>query len=402
MEKVLLRTNSYDNFIADFSSTLNRFCQKLDFAFVVDNQYNFYISKDNKKFLSFHFGGIVKRVDNTYITINNESTEYRFITGYDKYSITGVSSVGFQISYIMLIGNSTIAFGDETLSPIPSVFISKTNEGNWAIIGDVETTQALPPQFGHIKMITENMNQTPVEHDLTIWGADGQMSALSNIPIPASSNGEYFKDIYYFLSRESTSAGRIKMNGSTYYSTGYFAILDDDSGQTTPVYPIKKGQIEPFDFYNKAGQFGELTNGFNVSSSEYLNSLINITNNGNKYLSFIRGSNRVYAIEKPIHNEGWTTMLVSCKANNGYEGNYNISSVMVYSGFDKSKMGHYQSESGGIGTLYASASFTNYSAQVYTFNDTLALDISQSIGKDIYLTFHNCDTAFEIYGITFI
>ena len=55
MEKVLLRTNSYNNFIADFSSTLNRFCQKLDFTFTADNSYNFYIKKDNKIFLHFQF-----------------------------------------------------------------------------------------------------------------------------------------------------------------------------------------------------------------------------------------------------------------------------------------------------------------------------------------------------------
>lgn len=236
MEKVLLRTNSYNNFIADFSSTLNRFCQKLDFTFTADNSYNFFINKDNKRFLHFHFGGMVKRVDNIYLYINNQNVDYKFITRYDKCDI----NIGFQLSYIMLIGNSTIAFGDETLSPIPSFFISKTNEGKWVVIGDVGENQALPPQFGHMKLITENMNQTVIEYDLTSWGADGQMSALANIPIPASSNSEYFKDIYYFLSRESISAGRIKLNGNTYYSTGYFAILDDDSGQTTPVFPIKK------------------------------------------------------------------------------------------------------------------------------------------------------------------
>jgi hypothetical protein len=54
------------------------------------------------------------------------------------------------------------------------------------------------------------------------------------------------------------------------------------------------------------------------------------------------------------------------------------------------------------GTQYGVASFTSYPAQIYKFNDTLTVDISESIGKDIYLTFHNCDTAFEIYGITFI
>lgn len=402
MEKVLLRTNSYNNFIADFSSTLNRFCQKLDFTFTADNSYNFYIKKDNKIFLHFQFGGVAKRVDSTYVIINNESTKYRFITRYDKCNITGGSSIGFQISYIILIGNNTIAFGDETLSPIPSVFISKTNEGNWVIIGDVGESQALPPQFGHMKIITENMNQTAIEYDLTSWGADGQMSALANIPIPASSNSEYFKDIYYFLSRESISAGRIKLNGNTYYSTGYFAILDDDSGQTTPVFPIKKSQIAPFDFYNRAGQFGEMTEGFRISSSEYDNSLINIKNISDKYLSFERSSNEVFAIGKAIHNDGWTTMLVSCKANNGSEGSYNTSSVFVYSEFDKSKMGRHENETGGQGTQYGVASFTSYPAQIYKFNDTLAVDISESIGKDIYLTFHNCDTAFEIYGITFI
>ena len=398
MEKVLLRTNSYKDFIADFSSTLNRFCQKLDFTFTADGKYDFYIKKDNKIFLHFHFGGMTKRVDNIYLDINNQSVDYRFITRYDKYDI----NIGFQLSYIMIIGNSTIAFGDETLSPIPSFFISKTNEGNWVVIGDVGERQALPPQFGHMKIITENMNQTVIEYDLTSWGADGQMSALANIPIPASSNSEYFKDIYYFLSRESISAGRIKLNGNTYYSTGYFAILDDDSGQTTPVFPIKKSQIAPFDFYNRAGQFGEMTEGFRISSSEYDNSLINIKNISDKYLSFEWSSNEVFAIGKAIHNDGWTTMLVSCKANNGSEGSYNTSSVFVYSDFDKTKMGRYQNETGGQGTKYADVSFTSYSAKVYTFNDTLAVDISESIGKDIYLTFHNCDTAFEIYGITFI
>lgn len=398
MEKVLLRTNSYDNFIADFSSTLNRFCQKLDFTFTADGNYNFYVKKNNKTFLYFHFGGMEKRVDNIYLYINNQSVDYRFITRYDKCDI----NIGFQLSYIMLIGNSTIAFGDETLSPIPSFFISKTNEGNWVVIGDVGESQALPPQFGHMKIITENMNQTAIEYDLTSWGADGQMSALANIPIPASSNSEYFKDIYYFLSRESISTGRIKLNGNSYYSTGYFAILDDDSGQTTPVYPTKKGQIEPFNFYNKVGQFGEITEGFRVSSSEYDKSLINIKNISDKYLSFERSSNEVFAIGKPIHNDGWTTMLISCKANNGTEGDYNTSSVFVYSDFDKTKMGRYQNETGGQGIQYAAVSFTNYSTKVYTFNDTLAVDISESIGKDIYLTFHNCDTTFEIYGITFI
>lgn len=398
MEKVLLRTNSYNNFIADFSSTLNRFCQKLDFTFTVDNSYNFFINKDNKRFLHFHFGGMVKRVDNIYLYINNQNVDYKFITRYDKC----MNNIGFQLSYIMLIGNSTIAFGDETFSPIPSFFISKTNEGKWAVIGDVGESQALPPQFGHMKLITENMNQTVIEYDLTSWGADGQMSALANIPIPASSNSEYFKDIYYFLSRESISAGRIKLNGNTYYSTGYFAILDDDSGQTTPVFPIKKSQIAPFDFYNRAGQFGEMTEGFRISSSEYDNSLINIKNISDKYLSFERSSSEVFAIGKAIHNDGWTTMLVSCKANNGKESSYNTSSVFVYSDFDKTKMGIYENETGGQGTEYGAASFTNYLAQIYKFNDTLAVDISESIGKDIYLTFHNRDTAFEIYGITFI
>lgn len=398
MEKVLLRTNSYNNFIADFSSTLNRFCQKLDFTFTVDNSYNFFINKDNKRFLHFHFGGMVKRVDNIYLYINNQNVDYKFITRYDKC----MNNIGFQLSYIMLIGNSTIAFGDETFSPIPSFFISKTNEGKWAVIGDVGESQALPPQFGHMKLITENMNQTVIEYDLTSWGADGQMSALANIPIPASSNSEYFKDIYYFLSRESISAGRIKLNGNTYYSTGYFAILDDDSGQTTTVFPIKKSQIVPFDFYNRAGQFGEMTEGFRISSSEYDNSLINIKNISDKYLSFERSSHEVFAIGKAIHNNGWTTMLISCKANNGTEGDYNTSSVFVYSDFDKTKMGRYENETGGQGTQYGVASFTSYPAQIYKFNDTLAVDISESIGKDIYLTFHNCDTAFEIYGITFI
>ena len=43
------------------------------------------------------------------------------------------------------------------------------------------------------------------------------------------------------------------------------------------------------------------------------------------------------------------------------------------------------------GTQYGVASFTSYQAQIYKFNNTLAVDISESIGKDIYLTFHNCD-----------
>ena len=107
-----------------------------------------------------------------------------------------------QISYIILIGNNTIAFGDETLSPIPSVFISKTNEGNWVIIGDVGESQALPPQFGHMKIITENMNQTAIEYDLTSWGADGQMSALANIPIPLVQTVSILK-IYITFFREN-------------------------------------------------------------------------------------------------------------------------------------------------------------------------------------------------------
>lgn len=304
----------------------------------------------------------------------------------------------FTISYVMTIGK-TVALGHSTYSPIPSMYIGETDLGNIGIIG-MRNDSTNQVQFLQTQMLTYNMVKAPQSYDLRSWGALSEMSAMVNMTIPGSTEGEYFKDIYLMLSRETLTAGQIKLNGKIFYSAGYIAVLDDDSGSITPVVPAKSPGVTPFNFYNKAGQFGDVATGFAegcYSGVAFYNSSASV---GNGKITFPKTSNDTWALRTPFFNSGYSVMLITCKATGGYQGIYNTSSVRLYSDWNENDMSAYNT--GGKGTCWGQQSFTNYGAYIYDFQGTKAINVSASIGQNIYITFHDCDTPFEIYGITFI
>lgn len=300
----------------------------------------------------------------------------------------------------MTVGK-TVMLGHSSESPIPALYIGETNLGNIGIIGMRHSSENIP-QFSKVQMLTYNMVKAPQSYDLRSWGALSEMSAMVNLTIPGSTEGEYFKDIYLMLSRETLTAGQIKLNGKIFYSAGYIAVLDDDSGSITPVVPAKSPGITSFNFYNKAGQFGDVATGF--AEGAYSSMSCEPDSGGaavsDNHITFPDYSgNYTYVFKTPFVNTGYRIALFTAKAVGGRTGTYNNCSVRLYSAWNESK----QTDTNPGGTdLIASAMFTNYANTIYSFTGTKVLYISKSIGKPIYIGFHRCDTPLEIYGITFI
>lgn len=311
------------------------------------------------------------------------------------------SLYGFPVSYVMTIGK-TIALGHSSKSPVPAFYIGETNNGNIGIIGMRNGGYGVP-QFSKAQMLTYNMVKAPQPYDLRSWGTLSEMSAMVNLTIPGSTEGEYFKDIYLLLSRETLTAGQIKLNGKIFYSAGYIAVLDDDSGGITPTVPAKSPGIAPFNFYNEAGQFGDVTTGFaeGVYTSISSNPNPGGTSVSDNHITFSNyGGNYTYVFKTPFVNTGYRLALFTAKAVGGRTSAYNTCSVRLYTAWNESKQTDVNP---GGSDLIASAMFTNYANTIYSFTGTKVLNISKSsIGKPIYIAFHRCDTPLEIYGITFI
>lgn len=111
------------------------------------------------------------------------------------------------------------------------------------------------------------------------------------------------------------------------------------------------------------------------------------------------------ALSKPIHNDRYSKLLITYEVSN-VTATYNSSDVIVARGFDPDVFGTdvYFQIGNGWTDIYTQKAFTGTAGNmnISVPKTTVEIDISGTIGDDIYLGFHHCCNDFTIYSIALL
>ena len=179
-------------------------------------------------------------------------------------------------------------------------------------------------------------------------------------------------------------------------SDSCFDLTENISGQIIPYLPLfNYGYFEGFSplFKNYV---------CNLNGSTYTNS----TNSSylimsNTVIRFVNSSqNRRLIFTNPIYNSKYTTLNLRAAVPQYMAGYWNTCCIMVSRAISPSDITRF--DGSGQSDVVVHKHFTNYNDSSYpntVEEQTFSLDISGSIGSNIYIGFHSCSNEFDIYSI---
>ena len=118
-------------------------------------------------------------------------------------------------------------------------------------------------------------------------------------------------------------------------------------------------------------------------------------------IRFVNSSrNKRLIFTNPIYNPKYTTLNLRAAVPQYTSGAWNTCCIMVSRAIDTSSITRF--DGSGQSDIVAHKHFTNYTDSSYpntVEEQTFSLDISDSIGSNIYIGLHSCSNEFDIYSI---
>ena len=179
-------------------------------------------------------------------------------------------------------------------------------------------------------------------------------------------------------------------------SDSCFDLTENISGQIIPYLPL-------FNYEYFAG-FSPLFKNYvcDLNGTTYTNSTSSsYLTMSNTVIRFVNSSrNKRLIFTNPIYNSKYTTLNLRAAVPQYTSGAWNTCCIMVSRAIDTSSITRF--DGSGQSDIVAHKHFTNYTDSSYpntVEEQTFSLDISDSIGSNIYIGFHSCSNEFDIYSL---
>lgn len=139
----------------------------------------------------------------------------------NKATTTTTNNLNFEVDRLVCTDYGFILMSSR--NNIPMFFLSKTNRNEIAIIGTPVKTNTITEATFTIS--TYDMVESSKEYNITKWYCDNtNNTSLVNVPIPESTNNEYFPHIYFCSNREYIKSCILEVDNRLFYTNGYIAL----------------------------------------------------------------------------------------------------------------------------------------------------------------------------------